>query len=169
MGGHKLHFYHAKRKKPTCASLVVSFPLKYYLSQPRLSIDTLSSLPPQSLPESWTVAAKHPLTIVKLRILNTTGVPRVDVVITVSVQDDLTWGLSVLNIVLDPFLSPSLHNIAPTLTSISALLYLIQAIDRLMICVGNPEIKFLELWKHRSLTLHGSSGMLLSVFTTAIQ
>ena len=76
--------------------------LKYYLSQPTLSIDTLSSLPPQSLPESWTVAAKHPLTIVKLRILNTTGVPRVDVVITVSVQDDLTWGLSVQN-------NPSVH------------------------------------------------------------
>ena len=91
-----------RRKKPKCTSLAVSFPLKYYLSQPTLSIGTLSSLPPQSLPESWTVAAKHPLTIVKLRILNTTGVPRVDVVITVSVQDDLTWGLSVQN-------NPSVH------------------------------------------------------------
>ena len=92
-------------------------------------------------------------------------VPQVDVVITVSVQDYLTWGLSVVNIVLDPPLNPSLHNITPTLMTISALLSLIQVIDSLLICTGNPESEFLELRKHHSLTLHGSSGMLVSVFT----
>ena len=117
------------------------------------------------MPESWTIAAKHPLTIVNFRVLNKTGVPRVDVVITVSVQQDLTWGLPVLNIVLDPSLNPSLHNIAPTLTTISAFLSLIQMIDCLVICARNPESEFLELRKHHSLTLLGSSGMLLSVFT----
>ena len=124
MGGHKLCFYHCKKKKATCTSLVVSFPLTYYTSRPTSLLKTLHSLPPQSLPESWTIAAKQALTIVKLRVLNMTGVPRVDVVIIVSVQHDLTWGLSVLNIVLDHSLNPSLHNIIPTLMTMSALLSL---------------------------------------------
>ena len=106
----------------------------------------------------------------KLRVLNTTGIPQINVVITESVQDDLTWGLSVLNIVLDPSLNSSLHNIAPMFTTISALLALNQAIDCLIIYVKNPESKFWELWKHRSLIRHGSLGSLasLSVYYTYI-
>ena len=56
-GGAITSFLSLKEEKPTCTSLVVSFPFIYYLSQSTLLLEILSPLPLQSLPETWTVAA----------------------------------------------------------------------------------------------------------------
>ena len=62
-------------------------------------------------------------------------------------------------------LSTRPFTIAPLCSWPFQLFSLIQAIDYLMICGGNHDSKFLELWKHCSFTLHDSSGMLHSVCT----
>ena len=119
---------------------------------------TSHSLLTESLPESWMMAASDPLTVVKLRVVPQVPHPRVDTLITVAVHDHLTWTLSVLHKRLDPAVNPSLSHQPLTLTSARSVRALLQVIDSLVLCVGNPDQKFQDLWKHRSVTLHGSSG-----------
>ena len=104
-------------------ALVVSIPISLYLSRPA-TLESLHSLVAESLPERWTIAVKNPLTIVKLRVQHTCNSPSVDVIVTLCVQRQLTWTLSVLNVSLDPSLNPSLQCFNPTLTSASAVLSL---------------------------------------------
>ena len=157
MGGSKLRLSH--RKKKPHLSLIVSVPLS---SCPLLRVTTLpslhTSLLTESLPESWMMAASDPLTVVKLRVVPQVPHPRVDTLITVAVHDHLTWTLSVLHKRLDPAVNPSLSHQPLTLTSARSIRALLQVIDSLVLCVGNPDQKFQDLWKHRSVTLHGSSG-----------
>ncbi len=156
MGGQKLLFYRKKSKNQQTA-LVVSIPISLYLSR-QTTPESLHSLVAESLPEQWTIAVKNPLTIVKLRVQHTCDSPKVDVIITLCVQHQLTWTLSVLNVSLDPSLNPAFKCFNSTLSGAPAVVSLLRAIDSLSCCVGNPDLKFLDLWKHRSSTLHGSSG-----------
>lgn len=157
MGGRKLRFHHRKQHRKQ--SLVVSLPVS---STPSLE-SLYSCLVAETLPELWTVVSKHPLVIVKLRVHQTSTVPRVDVVITLAVNDSLNWTLSALNISLNPALNSSLKNIASTIFAVSDILDLVKVLDSLKFCVGNPDAKFLEWFKHRSTTLHGLSGAYLTV------
>ena len=70
--------------------------------------------------------------------------PKVDVIITLCVQHQLFWTLSVLNIPLNPSHNSSLCNISPILINTSAVLSLLmlKTIDSLRVCSGNPDVKF---------------------------
>ena len=108
MGGNKLRLSYRKRKSQL--SLVVSLPLSLYSSLKINSLSSLhSSLLSQPLPESWTIAAKDPLTLVKLRVVCQDFHPQVDPLITLAVHSRLTWTLSVLNKHLDPAYSYLLY------------------------------------------------------------
>lgn len=164
MGGNKLRLSHRKRKSQL--SLVVSLPLSLYSSLKINSLSSLhSSLLSQPLPESWTIAAKDPLTLVKLRVVCQDFHPQVDPLITLAVHSRLTWTLSVLNKHLDPAVNPSLTHLPSTLTSAKSVQVVLQAIDSLTLCLGNPDQKFQDLWKHRSVTLHGSSGIYVYMYS----
>ncbi len=139
-------------QEPADSPIVVSIPISFYLSR-QATPEPLHSLVAESLPERWT------LTMVKLRVQHS-DFPKVDVIVTLCVQSQLTWTLSVLNVSLDPSLNPALTCFNPTLSGASAVVSLLRAIDSLNCCVGNPDLKFLDLWKHRSSTLHFSSGNL---------
>ncbi len=88
--------------------------------------------------------------MVKLRVQHS-DFSKVDVIVTICVQRQLTWTLSVLNVSLDPSLNPALTCFNPTLSSASAVVSLLRALN----CrVGNPDLKFLDLWKHLSSMLY---------------
>ncbi len=154
MGGRKLHFDQRKdrQKHRQEQSDVVSLPVSSALTLESL----YSCLVTETLPGSWNVAAKNPIILVKLRVHQTS---RVDVVITLVVNENLTWTLSVFNIRLDPASNPSLGSIASTIIAASDVLNIVQVVDSLRCCAGNGDARFLDLFKHRSTTLHGSSGI----------
>ncbi len=79
MGGSKLKL--SQRKKKTL-SQIVSSPLSLDSDSALL----YTSLTSQSLPESWTVAAMDPLTLVKLVVVSQDSHPRVDATITFAVH-----------------------------------------------------------------------------------
>ena len=83
---------------------------------------------------------------------------RVDVSMSVGVTDQLQWLLSSTNKQLDPGLCPLLSGVPSALTSATAVCSLLRLLNSTKICVGNPDTQFLDIWKQRSLTLHGSSG-----------
>ncbi len=150
MGGRKLRFYQRKKdKRPT--SLSVSPAAAPALATAPASLPSLVS---QLLPESWAIATNNPLTIVKLTVHNT----HVTVSITLCIQSQLTWTISVFNISLDTSVNPSLCSFNSILENASDILSLLRVIDSLKICAGNPDSKFFDLWKHLSSTLHGSSS-----------
>lgn len=160
MGRGKFHFEHRKnaRQKKQRSPLVVSLPISLYKG-PVQSLQSLHScLASQSLPQSWTIAATEPLTIVKLRVSPTSLTPKVDVVITLAIHNGFTWSLSVFNQHLDPTLNDCLSHVSRILTTASSVLALLEKINSLRLCVGNPDQKFLDLWNYRSSTLHGLSG-----------
>ena len=59
---------------------------------------------------------------------------------------------------LDPGLCPLLSGVPSALTSAAAVCSLLRLLNSTKICIGNPDTQFLDIWKQRSLTLHGSSG-----------
>ncbi len=150
MGGNKLKLSHRKKK-------------------PALLLSLHTSLTNQSLPESWTVAAMDPLTLVKLVVVSQDSHPWIDATITLAVHNHFAWTLSVLHKQLDPSAHPSLSHLPSTLISAQSIRALLQVIDSLALCVGNPDEKFQELWKHRSVTLHGSSGIVMFIIICSKQ
>ena len=58
---------------------------------------------------------------------------------------------------------PLLAEVTHTLTSVAAVRHLMVLLDSTKPCIGNPDGKFLDLWQHRALTLHGSSSKYIVV------
>lgn len=156
MGRGKFHFErrkNARRKKQQ--TLIVSIPISLYKGHVQ-SIQSLHLyLASQSLPQSWNLVAEEPLTMIKVQVTPSSLTPRVDVVVTLAVHSDFTWSLSVFNSHVDPALNVSLSSVNRILTTGSSVIALLEKINSLCVCIGNPDRKFLDLWKHRSSTLHG--------------
>ena len=141
------------------ASCIVSIPLRYYMLSNVSSLDQFStrlSLLPLS---KWALlSSKSPLIYHRLRVeeVNEGTCQLLSTVITV--QEDLSWNVFVVNKLLNPSSCPLLSGIPAQFSSTSDLCTLTSVIDSSKLCSGIKEPKFLELWQHRSLTLHGSSS-----------
>lgn len=142
------------------APLTVSLPLTAYLDGHVQSLESLCKRLPTSLPPTWTLISEVPLTLCKLRV-QLGGEPHVDVGACIIINNDLGWTLSVVNRPLTPTSCPVLAEIPTQLSSVSSVCRLLTLLDSVKLCTGSPEQKFLELYHHRSLTLHGSAGKLL--------
>ena len=178
MGGRKFRLSHRKNKERkqrlkknkslvvsiprelvTITSFKLSFPISVYAEGTVSSLESLSSrLVSLPLPDSWIVANKRPLTLCKLRVQHDPSSARADVSMSLGITDQLQWSLSLTNKQLDPSLCPLLSGMPPALTSATIVCSLLRLLNSTKICVGNPDTQFLNIWKQRSLTLHGSSG-----------
>ena len=147
------------RELVTLSSFKLSLPVSVYTEGNVHSLELLSSrLRSLSLPESWMIASMNPLTLCKLRVHQESSQARADVSLSVSINNQLHWLLSVSNKQIDPASCPLLSGVLPTLTSVSTVWSLLKLLNATKICIGNPDQKFIDNWNHRSLTLHGSSG-----------
>lgn len=141
------------------ASLTISLKLETYIDGNVQSSESLytriSSL--SSLPSSWIIASTNPLTLCKLRIQEeqTRGAR---ITATLSLTSDLEWTLVFLDKEISSNLCPLLHELPSKLTSVAVVHRMMLLIDSAKVCVGNPDAQFVELLRHRLLTIHGSSS-----------
>ena len=147
MGGNKLKLSHQKKKPALLLSLHTS-----------LTNDWI-----------WLNLNHGQWMLVKLVVVSQDSHPWIDATITLAVHNHFAWTLSVLHKQLDPSAHPSLSHLPSTLISAQSIRALLQVIDSLALCVGNPDEKFQELWKHRSVTLHGSSGIVMFIIICSKQ
>jgi len=135
---------------------MISLPVSMYHEGTVTTVEHLSSRLRNcdSLPSMWIIARQNPLLLCKQRMQGT----RASLNISVSVQPDFCWVVSVGSQELTSVLCPLLVSVPDKMTSASAVCELLSTLDGMRICPGNHEPKFLEQWKYRSLTLHGSSG-----------
>ena len=101
---------------------------------------------------AWIVARQIPLLVCKLGTHDTTA----SLSITLSIQHDFGWTVTVGSQVVTSDLCPLPVGVPDKLASASAVCELLSTIDSSKHCPGNPEPKFLEQWRQRSLTLHGN-------------
>jgi hypothetical protein len=148
------------RELVTITSFKLSFPISVYTEGNISSLESLSSrLASLSLPDSWIIANTRPLTLCKLRVQHEpSSSARADVSMSLSVTDQLQWSLSLTNKQLDPGLCPLLSGVPLTLTSAATVCSVLRILNSTKMCIGNPDKQFLDIWKQRSLTLHGSLG-----------
>ena len=182
MGGRKLRLStHRKnaertRQKKTLeeagtavdTTLSISLPLATYCEGIMTSLGdlTLRLTKCSCLPSSWIVASTNPLLLCKLTI-HQGEIPstRASLSLSLSVHEDFGWSASVANKPLTSFLCRLLSNVPDRLASVSAVCQLVSTLDTAKLCCGNDEPMFLEQWRHRGLTLHGSTGKI----TVALQ
>ena len=108
--------------------------------------------------ESWKIASLNPLTLCQLRIQHKSSQARADVSLSFSITRQLQWSLMVTDQLVNLASCPFLSVVQPTLNSTSAGFSLLRVLNATKICLGNPDKKFLDHWRQRSLTLHGNSG-----------
>ena len=109
------------RQLVTNPAMSISIPLAAYIDGHVQSSDYLgarlsSSL---SLPSSWIIASRTPLTLCKLRV-HLEGQPsRADITFTLSISSTLEWDLSFLSLKLSSAVCPLLAEVTHTLTSVA--------------------------------------------------
>lgn len=108
------------------------------------------------LPWSWIIVTCNPLLLCKLTVHQgeLQGM-RASLNISVLLQQDFQWSISVGSKELTLPLYPILVSFPVKLASVSAVCQLLSTLDASTLCSGNQEPKFLEQWKHLTLTLHG--------------
>lgn len=138
--------------------LTVSLPISVYHEGTVSTIASLSSrlLGSHCIPSTWVIARQIPLLLCKLSTQDTTA----SVSITLSVQHDFSWTVTVGSQGSVSELCPLFVSSPEMLASVSAVCKILSIIDDSKYCPGNPELNFQEQWKQRSLTLHGLSSML---------
>ncbi len=145
------------RQLVTIPPLTVSLPIESYLGgHVQSSAALLSRLSSLSLPPSWIVASTEPLTLCKLRVQQEGQASRADVTTTISISSQLGWTVFHSGKELTPTSCSLLSELPFELTSVTAVRHLITCLDSTKMCAGNSDEKFLKLWHHRTLTLHGS-------------
>ena len=126
----------------TIPALMISLPLAAYADGRVHSSESLwvrlSSL---SLPTSWIIASRTPLTLCKLRVHQEGEASRADVTFTLSISSELEWTLSFVNLKLNSTVCPLLAEMPHTLDSVAAVRCLMMLLDSTNLCIGNPDGK----------------------------
>lgn len=144
----------------TLPPLTVLLPIEsYFEGRVQSSVTLHSRLTSVPLPSSWSIASTDPLTLCKLR-LRQEG--QADVTTTINISAELGWTVFYSDKELTSASSPLLTELPHKLVSVTAVYSLMSLLDSARVCVGNSDDKFLKLWHHRALTLHGSQSELLT-------
>lgn len=144
--------------------LTVSIPASVYLSGPVMDVDTLrnriASFP---LPANWIVdTTAVPFTLCKLCTYREKLPPRVSVFITVSIDGNMKWDVSFIQSKLNPKNCFLFEELPATISSVSCISIIMSLVDSCTVCEGNPDTDIIEMWRQRSLTLHGCNGKTIS-------
>ena len=147
-------------------TLTVSLPMSVYLEGTVSNVSHLSSrlLSGHCVPSTWILARQIPLLLCKLSTHDNAA----SLSISLSIQHDFCWTITMGSQVLTSTLCPLLVGRPDRLVSASAVREVLSTVDDSKHCTGNTEPRFVEQWKQRSLTLHGLSGMLLHMWKNNI-
>lgn len=154
--------------------LCVSLPISSYCDAPCADVNTLrariKSCSP--LPSTWVINATDsdsdsPLILCKLKTFQLLP-PKINVSVTLSINEQREWNIIFLQPKLDPANCCILNDLAATVSSVSSLVTILSRIDSSKVCVGNPDTDILQMWHQRSLTLHGSNGIVCHSIITYI-
>lgn len=146
-------------------SLNVSIPLDVFINgqcyslkslSNRLSAWMTSALPSHLHP--WKIASQEPLVLCKLEVQQSDQSSRADAIFTITIDQELKWIIVFKQQKLTVTRCHLLNDLPTILDSVSNVSCLLQFLDSTKYCIGNPDNHFIEIWKHRSLTLHGCSG-----------
>lgn len=147
--------------------LCVSLPISSYRDAPCADVNTVRSRIKSCspLPPTWVVNdTDSPLILCKLKTFQLLP-PKINVSVTLSINDQLQWSVSFLQTKLDPTNCCILNGLAATVSSVSSLVTILSHIDSSKVCVGNPDTDILEMWHQRSLSLHGSNGIICHIMS----
>ena len=106
------------------------------------------------MPPSWTLASMNPLILSKLMTSHASEGQGSYVTISVTIKEDLTWNVVIINKPLSSTTCPLLREHLPSIATLSDVLQLISTIDATKLCLGNREEKYTSIWNYRTLTLH---------------
>ena len=151
--------------EPPELSLNISIPLDVFVNGHCSSLDSISnrllswmtSARPSHM-DSWKIASQDPLVLCKLHIQESEQGSMVEATMTITIDRELKFAVVFKQQNLTATRCPLLNDL-PTITdSVSSVSCLLQFLDSIKHCIGNPDKHFIEMWKQRSLTLHGCSG-----------
>ena len=140
---------------PTITIPITAFTTGIVQSLPQLS-RRISSLLAKSC--TWTVASNDPLLLCKLNIQPNADVTTAAVICTISITNELQWTISYMSQQVDVSNCPIFRDQPKKIDSVELLQQIIELVDSVKVCIGNPEDHFLDLWYRHIQTLHHSSG-----------
>lgn len=158
-----------EKKEQLVSPLTVSLPIEFYFGgHVQSSVALLSRLPSLPLTSSRTVASTDPLSLCKLRSQQEGQSSRADVTISVGISSELGWSVFYSGKELTQTSCLLLAALPHELTSAAAVCHLMSVLDSAKVCAGNSDEKFLKLWHHRALTLHGSQNPIPGVLDRSV-
>ena len=145
---------------PVPSTLPVILPITAFTTGQVESVSQLarriSAFPSQ--PCSWSIASINPLVVCKLQLQSVEAVNAAAVTVSISISNELHWTVSYMTKEVDATKCPVFADFPVKLNSVALVHQIIELIDSMALCVGNPDDKFLKLWDHRTRTLFHSSG-----------
>ena len=143
-------------------ALCVSLPIQFYFDAPLPDVHTLCAriaCASSPLPSSWIInSSEPPLILCKLEKFQKFP-PKFNISITLSVDNKLQWNVTFLQPKLEPRNCCLLQELPTIIYSVSRLQSILSAINSSKFCMGNPDNDIVQMWKERSLTLHGFNGI----------
>lgn len=107
------------------------------------------------LPFPWIVASDDPAIFCRIKVNLD---KHVEVDFTVRVDPALKWRVFFKEQELDSRKYPLLAELPDCLGNIESVMQIINKLNGVQLCSGNPDDKYIELFKQRALTLHGTSS-----------
>ena len=140
-------------------SMLVSLPISAYFDSPIDTCNTLCSrMSAFPLPPGWVVHSfTPPLTICKLQTTSHRP-PRVCSVITLSIGEDMKCEWTFIHHNLDTSNCLIFGELPTTISSTTSVGYALTLVDTCTQCIGNPDPSLVDVFRQRSLTIHGNSG-----------
>ena len=141
---------------PTIAIPIAAFTTGIVQSLPELS-RRISALLAKSC--TWTVASIDPLILCKLNVQSPNeGSATASVTNTINVTSELHWTISYMAQQVNVSKYPVFRNQPVKVDSVALVQQIMELVDSVKVCIGNPEDHFLDLWHRHTQTLHHSSG-----------
>lgn len=141
---------------PTITIPIAAFTTGIVQSLPQLS-GRISALLAKSC--TWTVASIDPLVLCKLNVQSpNAGIATASVTSTITITSKLHWTISYMSQQVSVNKCPVFRDQPMKVDSVALVQQIMELVDSVKVCIGNPEDHFLDLWHRRVQTLHHSSG-----------
>ena len=138
------------------STMLVSFPISAFMQRKITSVDVLlSRLEKISLPSMWVILGGPPLVVCRMH----SSQLQPTVLMSVKVTAELQWSATVLDKMVTSEMLPVLGEVPSTISAITELCRLVDILDGVKLCIGNPDDIIVQLYHNSTYTLHSYSGM----------
>ena len=138
------------------STMLVSFPLSAFMQRKITSVDVLlSRLEKISLPSMWVILGGPPLVVCRMH----SSQLQTAVLMSVKVTAELQWSATVLDKTVTSEMLPVLGEVPSTISAVTELCRLVDILDGVKLCIGNPDDNIVQLYHSSTYTLHSYSGM----------